>query len=212
MEPRHHESALALRAALERGFNEPKTFRTALNAVAPAERDAWIDLVLGLTEPPEDGPELPRGCVPYLPCAVETLVRVVDATPVTARDVFVDVGSGMGRALAVVHLLTGAAAVGLEVQPALARAARELAARLRLSRVTTLEGDATALVQQLTSGTVFFLYCPFSGERLTRLCANLEPAARARPLSVCCVDLPALPCSWLAAEQEHAENLRIYRA
>ena len=51
-----------------------------------------------------------------------------------------------GRALSFVHLLTGATAIGVEIQPELVRAARERAARLRLSRLTTLEGDATSIM------------------------------------------------------------------
>ena len=43
-----------------------------------------------------------------------------------ASDVFVDVGSGLGRAAALVHLMTGARAIGLEVQPALVAAARDI--------------------------------------------------------------------------------------
>ena len=55
--------------------------------------------------------------MPYLPCPVDTLLRVIEHAPLGAADVFVDVGSGLGRAAALVHLLTGARAVGLEVQP-----------------------------------------------------------------------------------------------
>src|SRR4030095_16570102 len=107
------------------------SLRAALTAVAPLDRDAWVDLAFGLGPPPDDGPLLPRGGVPYLPCPVEALLGAVELAPVGAGDVFVDIGSGVGRAAAVVSLLTGACVVGVEVQPALVLAARELAARLR---------------------------------------------------------------------------------
>src|SRR4029078_9775031 len=102
---------------LERGQHDPSMFRAALLRVPPTERDAWLDLVLRLGELPDDGPALPRDCVPYLPCPVDALLRIVDQAPVRASDVFVDVGSGLGRAAALVHLLTGAATIGLEIQP-----------------------------------------------------------------------------------------------
>ena len=80
-------------------------------------RDAWVDQLFGLGAPPEDGPQLPVGCVPYLPCSVDALLRVAEHAPVRASDLFVDIGAGVGRAAALMHLLTGAPAFGVEVQP-----------------------------------------------------------------------------------------------
>jgi SAM-dependent methyltransferase len=169
-----------------------------------------VDRVLGLGAPPEDGPNLPQGCVPYLPCAIEVLLRVADQ--VRPSDVFVDIGSGVGRAAALVHLLTGATAVGVEIQPALVAASRELATRLRLSGLSFVEGDATRLPAPLSAGSVFFLYCPFSGARLVELLAGLEPIARSREIRICCVDLPLPPCSWLDLAPPLSEALAIYRS
>lgn len=205
-----HALALEWRAALEAGRHDTVTFRAALESVAASERDAWVDLVFGLSAPPADE-NLPRGCVPYLPCAVGTLLDAVDAAEITAADAFVDVGSGLGRATTLVHLLTGATAIGLEVQASLAREAQRLAARLCLARVTTLELDASVLSSP-PHGSVFFLYCPFSGERLARFFASIEALAGARSLRVCCVDMPAPPCTWLREVAAPAPNLRVYRA
>jgi predicted RNA methylase len=178
--------------------------------VPPTDRDRWVDAVLGLGEIPDDEPELPQGCVPYLPCPVEVLLRAVDETPIGASDVFVDVGSGLGRAAMVVHLLTGAGAIGIEVQPALAGASRELAARLNLSRVSCFGGDAAALA--IPTGSVFFLYCPFGGERLAKVLADLEAVARTRTIRVCAVDLPLPPCRWLTLQGQPLGSLAIHRS
>jgi SAM-dependent methyltransferase len=180
--------------------------------VQPLDRDAWLDVVLGPDELCDDGAALPRGCVPYLPCAVDALLRVVDQAPVGAADVFIDIGSGTGRALSFVHLLTGATAIGVEIQPELVRAARERAARLRLSRLTTLEGDATSIMGAARSGSVFFLYCPFSGERLVRLLGELERLARERPLRICAVDVPLPEQPWLVMDPPGAGDLCIFRS
>jgi len=185
--------------------------RAALAKVAPLERDGWVDRALGLGPPPDDGPALPRGCVPYLPCPVDALLRLTEDAPVRASDVFIDVGAGVGRAAALVHLLTGASVVGLEVQPELVTVARELAARLCLPRVSFVEGDAPQLTTALASGSVFFLYCPFSGERLEQLLANLEPVARARDIRVCCLDLPLPPRRWLQPVPPRWPDLAVYR-
>jgi SAM-dependent methyltransferase len=212
MDARHVASAEAARRAIEGGRHEPSAFRAALEAVPAGERDAWVDLVLGLGEVPGDGPTLPTGGVPYLPCPVDVLLRVVDEAPVGATDVFVDVGAGPGRAIALVHLLTGAGAVGVEIQPALVRAAESVTTRLGLSRVRCLEGDAATVAGFMVVGTVFFLYCPFSGARLEKVLDGLEAVARTRPLRVCCVHLPLPARPWLARDPGPGGALDIHRS
>jgi SAM-dependent methyltransferase len=206
------ESAARIRARLGRGEHDRVAFRAALLDVAPADRDTWIDLVLGLGEVLGDGPELPPGCVPYLPCPVDALLRLVEQAEVVPTDVFVDIGSGAGRATALVHLLTGARAIGIEIQPELARAARELATRLAMPRVSCVEGDAASLAGTMTIATVFFFYCPFSGERLARVLSDLERIARTRTIRVGCVDLPLPPCNWLVREPPLSGDLAVYRS
>jgi predicted RNA methylase len=200
-----------IRRALASHQANPATFRATLASIPTAERDAWVDRVFGLAELPSDGPELPRGCVPYLPCAVERVLRALDRADVQSSDVFVDVGAGVGRAAALAHLVTGAGAIGIEIQPELAHQARELAARLNAARLAVLEGDAAELVRSVTSGSVFFLYCPFSGARLERVMNDLESIARAHVIRVCCADLTLPTCSWLTPVWLEAD-LAVYRS
>jgi len=212
MEARHLTSAESARRSIESGRHDPAAFRAALLAVPGVERDAWVDRVLGLDDVPDDGPALPAGGVPYLPCAVDVLVRMIDEAPVRSTDVFVDVGAGPGRAIALVHLLTGAGAVGLEIQPHLVQAANGLASRLGLSRARCIEGDAATAAAFMSHGSVFFFYCPFSGERLAKVLDDLEPIARTRTLRICCVDLPLPPRSWLTRAPGSGGALEIYRS
>lgn len=173
------------------------SFAEDLLAVPPGARDAWLDDFLGVDDPlPADGP-LARGSVPYMPCGVERLLAAIEHARIGGGDVFVDIGSGWGRATAFVHLMTGARAIGVEVQPHLARRARDVARRLNAPALTVIEGDAFDVVDSLDAGTVFFLYCPFSGGRLRRVMDALESRARAHPIRVCAVDLPLPPCAWL---------------
>jgi SAM-dependent methyltransferase len=201
-----------LRSLTAAGARNPSAFRATLARIAFAARDACVDRALGLGPIPDDGPELPRGCVPYLPCPVDVLLRLVDQARVQASDVFVDIGSGVGRAAALVHLMTGARVIGLEIQPALVATARDMTARLRLPDVTFVEGDAPRLVAALSAGSVFLLYCPFSGERLAAVLATLATVARTRTIRVCCVDLPLPPCDWLmpTPASPPASDLTIY--
>lgn len=204
--------ALATRALVVRGASEPADFRRKLWAVPGAQRDAWLDLVLGIEEVPDDSAELPRGCVPYLPCSVDVLLRMIDAAGVSERDTFVDVGAGLGRALLLTRLATRATAWGIEVQSHLARAARALAAGLNLSHCSIQDGDASDLGEALQLGTVFFLYCPFSGERLEALLDALEPAASRREIRICTVDLPLPPRPWLTRLALAWGDLAVYRS
>jgi hypothetical protein len=179
--------------------------------VPRAERDRWLDAVFGLDELPDDGPELPRGCVPYVPCSVNTLLCMIELADVKSSDVFVDIGSGLGRAAAVTHFLTGAGAIGIEVQPALTRGSRELTARLNARRVAVVEGDAANVARYIAVGSVFFHYCPFSGERLERLLDDIEWIAQTRTVRVCTVDVPLPARPWLT-QVARAEGLAVYHS
>jgi len=176
---------MADEARAHAGTHTPSTFRTALLAVPGADRDAWLDRVLGLDDIPADSSELPAGCVPYLPCSVDALLAIVDGAGITSDDVVVDIGAGVGRALAIVQRLTGARGIGIEVQsPLVARA---------LVEVDIRHADVDAI--ELPVGSVYLLYCPFSGARLQRLLDKL--AAVDRPIRIACIDLPLSACHWL---------------
>jgi ubiquinone/menaquinone biosynthesis C-methylase UbiE len=181
---------------------------TAIRAIPPRDRDLWLDAVLGLEEVPDDMPGLPPGSVPYLPCAVDTLLEVALGAPVGADDVFVDLGAGLGRVVTLVHLISGARAVGLELQPALVAQSREVAGGLGLTGVELLEGDAAAV--ELPAGTVFFSYASFGRQVLGRVLERLEPMARRRPLVLCAVgfDLPEL--AWLRPRASALSELVFY--
>jgi SAM-dependent methyltransferase len=189
---------------------DPTQFRAALASVSPANRDAWVDRVLEVEIPSDES--LPHGCVPYLPAPIDALIQIAEHADVQASDVFVDVGSGVGRATVVMHLLTGATAIGLEIQPSLVDASRELAKRVGAEGVSVVEGDAALTTGLMLIGSVFFLYCPFSGDRLTKVLADLESIARTRPIRVCCLDLPLPACPWLALTSQPSAGLTIYRS
>lgn len=212
MQPSAQHVATALRRSLLRGALAPTAFDAALREVPVQDRDAWLDRLWDIDELPEDDPLLPRGCVPYLPCPVATVLEAVEAAAVTCDDVFVDVGAGLGRVAALTHLRTGAGCIGLEIQPGLVQAARGRAAWLNLTRLRFIEGDAPELTGVITIGTVFFLYCPFGGARLQRLVDQLEDIARTRPIRVCCVGVPPLDHRWLAPMASTSVDLTVYRS
>lgn len=188
-----------------------RDLRRELEAIAPRERDAWLDALLGIDELPDDDPSLPRGCVPYLPCPVDAIVRFAEAAGIVDSDVIVDVGCGVGRAAAALHLLTGASVLGIEIQPKLARAAESLFARLELPGCEAIALDAANARVVLSRGSAFFLYCPFGGSRLERFVDDLEPIAAERAIRIGCVDLPLPPRAWLTARSS-CGDLEVYHA
>jgi SAM-dependent methyltransferase len=205
-------AANLVRARLLSNPATPALFRAELDDIPPRERDGWLDLLCDLDEIPDDDPELPRGCVPYLPCPVATVLEALQRASVSYDDVFVDVGSGTGRTTFLANLWTGAGCIGLEIQPALVEVARDRAACLNLDRTRFVEGDAAELLQFITIGTVFFLYCPFGGDRVDRVLDDLEAIARTRQIRVCCVHMPRLERPWLVPVPSTSVELDVYRS
>lgn len=206
----HLEAAERVRALVRTGASSPAVFRAELARVPRMERDAWLDEVLGLGAPPDDGPELPRGGVPYLPCPVDAVMATLAHAEVGPGDVFVDIGAGVGRAVALAHLATGAEAIGVEIQEALVGVARGWTSALNLTAVSVVHADAAVVTGPVCRGSVFFLYCPFSDDRLVRFVDALEPIARARQIRLGCVDVSLPPRPWLTHAVQPSENVAVY--
>jgi SAM-dependent methyltransferase len=206
------DAADLVRTLLVREQVTPALFTATLADIPPRDRDAWLDQLWDLHEIPDDDPELPRGCVPYLPCPVATVLEAVQRAHLAHNDVFVDVGSGTGRTAFLAHLLSGAGCIGLEIQPALVEAARARAAWLNLDRTRFVAGDAADLLRFITIGTVFFLYCPFGGDRVDRILDDLEAIARTRQIRLCCVHMPPLERPWLVQQPSTSVDLVVYRS
>lgn len=176
--------------------------REVLLRLQPHDRDPFVDAAFGFDL---DAPDLdlPRGAVPYLPAGVDEILALVQAVPMGRSDTFVDLGSGLGRVVVLVHLLTGVRAHGIELQPHLADLARQRAAEFPAVSFTT--GDASALPLE---GTVFFLYAPFNGEMLERALARLR--AVPHPIVVATVGLELGHLSWLRPRSQATPTLALY--
>ncbi len=205
-------AALRLRAELQNARVTLARFTAELEAIPEHRRDEWLDRLWDVDGIEADASELPRGCVPYLPCALGTVLDALRLAAVTAEDVFIDVGAGAGRAALLAHLMTGAGCIGLEIQPALARAAQARADWLGLSRLRFLAGDAIDTLRYVPIGTVFFMYCPFGAERLQRFLDELEQRARVRQIRICCVDMPPLERPWLTRLPGASKALDVYQS
>lgn len=200
--------AQAVRERIRRRDCPPAAFRAELLSVPPEDRDEWTHALLGMGEPPPDA-DLPRGGVPYLPSSVAAILRVVDEVPLRSSDRFVDLGSGLGKVLLLAHLLSGAEALGVEVQEQLVERANQLVADLELSHaVCSVQGDAS---EQCPDGTVFFIYSSFNGQVLQRVLGRLQEQARERRIVLCAVDFD-LSSEWLEPRLPASGELIVYDA
>jgi len=199
--------ARAARAELEAGALRGSALRELLLSIPFADRDVWVDELLGIEELPPDVPDLPRGSVPYLPSGVDEILAMVREVPVEPDDELVDLGSGLGRVVVLAHLLSGARASGVEIQEPLVQSARARCAALALSAVSFVHADAA---DAELDGSIFFLYAPFTGETLARVLARLEEIARRRPVVVCAVALELHDVPWLVPRTTSCASLAIY--
>lgn len=179
----------------------------------PAERDRFVDELLGLDGRPAvddacvgDDPELIR-CVASGVSAVADAVLKAGVGP---GDLFLDVGAGCGRVAMLAHLLTGARAMGLEIQPTLVAFGRDRADRLGLEGVELRVGDARR--DALPDATVVYLYLPFVGRSLSMVLARLRDMARRAPLIVCALGVELRHERWLRALDESSLWMTVHQS
>ncbi|WP_164016969.1 methyltransferase domain-containing protein [Pyxidicoccus trucidator] len=188
----------ALRAAVRRGSLRGPALAALLESLPVFERDAWVERLLGIDTVPLTPHTRHGELIGHHASGVGALLQLLRDVPVRATDVFVDLGSGLGKATLLTHLLTGATVVGLEHEPALVDAARQRATDLGLTGVTYVLGDARASVPE---GTVYYLYLPFTGAALEAAMARLEAASRGREVVVCTLGLDLARWPWLRARE-----------
>lgn len=206
MDDRLRIRARASRAEIAAGALRGEALRARILSVPFRDRDAWLDEVLGLEPPPPDDPDLPRGAVPYLPCGVEEILAFVRDARLGPADELVDLGSGVGRAVLLAHLLSGAGGLGIEIQEHLVARARALSEDLGITRVSFLHADAT---RRALDGTHFFLYAPCNGAMLSRLLERIAEVACRRPLVIATVGLD-LDEPWLSPQPSSCRALSLY--
>lgn len=150
----------------------------------------------------------------YQPTPARHILDLIAACKFSSEDILVDLGSGLGHVPLLVCILAGIRTLGVEVQPDHAASAQQAAQRLNLRRVRFVAEDARTT--DLSDGTVFYMFTPFTGSILTDVLHRLHGQSKARQITICALG----PCTrilqgqtWLRAKHRpDTERIAIFRS
>ncbi len=131
----------------------------------------------------------------YRPTPARAILDLLDNIGLQPDDVFYDIGSGLGQAVILAHLVSGVKAKGVEIDPARYDCACRCAGRLRLSGVEFILADARSV--DYADGAIFFMYTPFQGETFQAVLEQLYRVSRKRPIRLAAYGV----CTFWAAAQ-----------
>jgi protein-L-isoaspartate O-methyltransferase len=169
----------ALRAQIAAGSLSRTALRRLFDDMPRLERDHLVEEVLGIAYPPLEEPEPVPELIAYAPSGYDEIVHALDVTGLQPGDRFLDIGSGLGKAVMLAALLTGAISSGVERDPNLHALAQSAARSLNLDNARFEQADALEMV--MADVDVVFMYLPFTGTTLARVLRRLLEAGRARP-------------------------------
>jgi hypothetical protein len=174
-----------------------------VNAESYDYLDELVSGVLRLQDPKARTVELDEEMVHYQPTPARHIFDFVSRIGLCDRDMLVDFGSGLGHVPLLAGICSGARCIGIELEAALVACARQCAGELKLSHVTFIEQDARGV--DLRSGTVFYLYTPFTGTILRAVLDSLRKEAASREFRVCTFG----PCTGIVAGEPWLERDRV---
>ena len=136
--------------------------KTALLAIIgqepPETRDHLVEEILDIAYPPLDETTLPTDAISYCPSGVAEVLFMLENSDLGPESTFVDLGAGLGKVVLLVALLTGARAVGVEIDARLVSHARAAAGALDVGNAQFIEGDMRAA--PLPAADVYYMYSP----------------------------------------------------
>jgi hypothetical protein len=151
-------------------------------------------------EPLDDAvAELATEMVFYQPTPARHVFDLIERVALDRRDVLIDLGSGLGHVPLLAAICTEARCVGIELEAVYVDGARRSAEALNLANATFIRQDARAA--DLSAGTVFYLYTPFTGTILRAVLDALRREAARRAIRVCSYG----PCTAIIAGEAWLE-------
>lgn len=161
--------------------------------------DVFINGLLSALSIPQESREREPEMVYFQKTPVRIIFELAAKVHLSKEDVFYDLGSGLGQVSILMHLLTGATAKGVELEPAFCRYANDCASNLNLKQVTFIQADARTA--DYSEGTVFFLYTPFEGQILQEVLEKLRVESQNRRITLFTYG----PCTLHLAQQNWLE-------
>jgi SAM-dependent methyltransferase len=119
--------------------------------------------------------------VHYEPLPYYAVFKVLERLRLTPKDVVVDIGSGMGRAVCVAAAQPIAAALGVEIEPELHAIAESNARNMRGRRAEIRLRCESATEFDYDAATVLWIFNPFGAATMRTVLARVEASWRARP-------------------------------
>ncbi|CAN5139356.1 hypothetical protein BH09BAC4_BH09BAC4_06240 [soil metagenome] len=142
--------------------------------------DVFTNGLFPLEVPPIETQVREPEMVFYQKTPTRIVLELVAKANLTNKDIFYDLGSGLGHVCVLVNLLTGATTKGIEVEPAYWAYATFCTTDLNLSNVEFICQDARTATY--SDGSVFFLYTPFEGRLLQTVLDKLQVLSWSRPI------------------------------
>jgi hypothetical protein len=161
--------------------------------------DIFIEELLDVDYLPEETKPRTAEMVFYQPTPARVILEMLSKVEFKKTDSFYDIGSGLGRVVLLVRLLTEAQAIGVEYEPTYVSYAQRAAQKLNLSNVRFLNGDARDF--DYADGTIFFFFTPFSGTIFNTVIQKLFAVAQQKPITICSygkVTLKLMQQNWLS--------------
>jgi len=216
-------------ARLKSGRPAPQELRNSLQPYSDYVPLKWGTLHYGyenldflleeilLPQPhPQAALDLEQGMVRYEPTPASVILELTERITFTDDDVFYDLGSGLGKVILLVHLLTNTRCVGVEYQSDFCRYADQKAHELNLAGVRYINADAR--YADYADATVFFFFNPFGGVIFPAVLERLHQEAQHRDIRICSYGSSTLPLSelpwleYLPPRNEDAAALAIFRS
>ena len=157
--------------------------------------DELVSGVLRFPAPDDEVGALAEDMVFYQPTPARHTFDLLRRLQLGADDLLIDLGAGLGHVPLLVAACTDARAHGVEIEPVYAASAQACAESLGLARASFACADARTL--DLSTGSVFYLYTPFTGTILRQVLGALAEQARRCPIRVCTLG----PCTATVAAE-----------
>jgi SAM-dependent methyltransferase len=201
----HHE---AVRTHIRNGTLDRQAFVAMLRESPLEVRDHLLEEILDIAYPPLEEISLPSEAYRYTPSGLSEILFVLEKAGLGPGQTFVDLGSGLGKAVLLVALMTGARAHGIEIDPYLVAQAQSVARSLHLEHAHFIEGDIRDT--PLPPGDVYYMFIPLL--RSADVVDRLAPLAAEGKILVFSQTLDLRRFPWLKATGQSCYWLEMYEA